>query len=577
MGCSVVGTTHYGPTRFGTCDADEDQYIKSKPFVYNKRFRVTKGKEFFAGGRILFPEPKTFKSDKTYKTRFFANVPHNGKIYRRNNHNLSLAIKHRLMACRQPPDGVGHLEYESYLRANQARQVDHYLPSFSELSRIYETNEYKTTLEESCEHYADPHQKKILRVQFHNEAIETGGYGEENFTSRRKVNLKFKTNEIGKPKKVGRVIGDLGVAMSMVGFRSTLFLKAACEQNDLQTTIGTCTFCKSPDTNSLTRVFNNLINPPKTFYLSYFSDDACLSYRYRGKIHMMNVDISSCDASHSSIFKCLRALTPPALLSSIDDLLKQLEYGVTIVSDYKKDKIVGSFKGPTLFSGSTLTTMLNNCVYLLFGMYLQDHPFSEDPSVTDPISTQLKKRFEQIGYIITVEECDIPQKLQFLKHSPVYDTNGELQPLLNLGVLLRASGTCNGDIPGKQPFIERAHSFQHSLLHGMYPRVHFNLIDNMKSVAKRYFHVDTSSYTTKSAVDNEFSVDDTQVYLRYGLTPTEITQINDVYGHSGFGDYTCLTGLDKILQLDYGLSLNWFEPILDLENQNNQMGVYDKR
>jgi hypothetical protein len=457
------------------------------------------------------------------------------------------------------------------------KQVDRYEEQFRALARLYDSEEFTTTHEEADEHYADPHQKKLLRVRFHEEALLIGGYGEENFTHRRKVNLKFKNNEIGKPNKVGRVIADLGVAMSMVGFRSTSFIKDACHKNDLELNLGTASFCKTPDTEGLKKVFNNLIDPQKTFYLSYFSDDACLAYRFRGVVKMMNVDISSCDASHSSIFRCLRALTPPSMLESMDLLLKQLEYPVTIYSEYRKNKIVGSFKGPTLFSGSTVTTMLNNCVYLLFAMYLNDHPLDDYSDDAPSLEKQIKSRFEALGYIITIEECDIPQKLQFLKHSPVYDIHGELQPLLNLGVLLRASGTCNGDLPGRQSFYERASSFQHSLLQGMYPRAHWPLIDIMKDTAKKYFEVDTSAYTTKSQVDHEFHMLDEQVYLRYSLTPSEIVELNEIYGRSGYGEYTCLTGLEKILSIDYGLALNWFDPILDVENQENQMGANDKR
>jgi hypothetical protein len=474
------------------------------------------------------------------------------------------------MACRQPRDGFTHLQYEKFLERNQRRSVNLYINDLRNLAHIYENFEYTTTNDELDSHYNDPHQKKILRVQFYNDAIDDGSVGLENFTRRRKVNIKFKTNEIGKPGKVGRCIGDLGVAMSMVGFRSTNFLKEACESLPLQFDNGTAQFCKSPGHEELTNVFSNLIDPPKSFYLAYFSDDACLSYRHKNKIIKLNIDISSCDASHRSIFDVLLAITPPSLMPSMNQLMKQLEYPVTFYSEDKKTRVEGYFSGRTLFSGSTVTTMLNNCVYILFA-----HHFSAKLHESDDVN--IPNLFEDLGYIVTYEECETYHTLQFLKHSPVYDVDGHLQPLLNPGVMIRASGVCNGDLPGRGDLRERASSFQHSLLNGMYPRVDFTLIRNMKRKAVKYFEVNTDEYTkTKTQVTGYFQVSDVEVYKRYDLEPYEVEELNEIYGNSGYGDYTVLTGLEKILDKDYGLKLNWFAPVLDVENQNNQMGLNDR-
>jgi len=153
-------------------------------------------------------------------------------------------------------------------------------------------------------------------------------------------------------------------------------------------------------------------------------------------------------------------------------------------------------------------------------------------------------------------------EIQFLKHSPVRDVTGVLRPLLNLGVLLRLSGNCRGDLcnfGGKGVSLEqRAAVFQSSLLVSAYPRAHFNLIDNMKRrfpLGDRKVDLD---YIFEYKVGDHsgypsFWVPDSEVFQRYHLTQLQISEINLVFGNLGYGETLSTTGLDFILQVDYGL------------------------
>jgi len=558
--------------RVATVVADEYRFMKSKPFTHNRLFKTDPSSTMFVAddGRIICPSTENYKFDHTYRTRFFAYTAHNGVIYRDNTYNLMLAFKHRMLACRIPPSTteLAAYDWDCLLADNQQHALIKYTPVLLQLlssSYEYTTNDYRTALEEWSDHYADTHPKKRLRVEWSTEAIDTGDIADHVWrtrTTRPIVRIKFKKNEWAKPGKVGRSIGDLGVGMSLQGFITMMYYKNAMSSNDLVLTNGVAHFCSVPSAESLVNVFTNLIEPSTTFYLAYFSDDSCLSIRSPdGNTHIFNVDISSCDASHRSIFSLLLDLAPPALKHDVSVLIDQLSLPIRIESSEldahgKNFFLTGQFTCPRLFSGSVVTTTLNNLAELLFACALDEVDWANDNAT---IQNQVVAAFQSVGYMCTMQPCHIPGHLQFLKHSPTFDTSGELHAVLNIGVLLRLSGTCTYDLPGRGDIRERARAFQASLLHGIYLNTHFTLIDRMRRSCSSRLPVDLT--LAASHIDGKDVVrettptyfDDHELYSRYSLFPHEITELNDFLGHAGYGDSVSCTAIDKILALDYSL------------------------
>jgi len=395
-----------------------------------------------------------------------------------------------------------------------------------------------------------------------------------------KVWVKFKNDEWMKIGKIPRVIGDLGVAASLQGFRICEFLKTAMAAQPIIVHGLTTEFIKKPDHDVLKRVFQQLINPPDGGYFAYFSDDACLSLRINGVVRMFNLDISSCDSSHGAgAFQTLIDITPEPLQKEMIDLIEQCSKKFQIRHPFDpKIKITISIQGEeryVLYSGSVITTLINNIGNLLIATSIAKS------TINTPLD--IVTAAEEAGYVITgctaAEECTRPEDLQFLKHSPCVNSSGEYVPILNLGVLIRTVGHCKGDLPGRSniPLAVRAKSFQSSLLQGMYPTTSTPLINNMKravqgvklteqgelAVAKTLaFKVTTTSHET---------ITPQALCERYLLTPEELDWLTYDFPNCGFGEIANHTSLDKILIKDYGIqtSKDFRQGVLQMYCEND--------
>lgn len=509
--------------------------------------------------------------DGSYRTLFGPCVAHNGVIYKNSDNNVSQAFASRMTAVRLPEKPGMHQQ----LFANQASFIEKYTEIVQLLIEQcrYLPEEFFSIEEEAEEHHDDTHPKKRLRIEGWRDLNESGERFQRLWL--RSVLYKMKTDEIAKWLKPARMIGDLGVAASLQGFMITKHLKQLQAENPIEVNGGTLNFCVTPSYQGLKNVFKNLIHPKEKYYFVYFSDDSCFSFRHRGKTYMYNLDISKCDGSHgNSLFELLITITPPEHKDDMKKLIEQLSLPVRVSSTGDKSKFVLlTFDGPRLFSGSTLTTFVNNVANILIGYALSravksllDREYSIE---------ELTKIFTEAcyscGYIVTGfkddEICKTVEDLQFLKHSPVQDLLQEYQPVLNLGVMFRSSGTCKGDLPGsKNETIEsRARKFQYSILHGMYPRTHIPFLERMKDRTGRIQCKKCDSMVGK---DLEFKVDhvdeehsrifsDECALRRYKLTPLEVAELLE-FSDAGVYQHTSSSFVTKVLTKDYGLSaLEW--------------------
>jgi len=406
-------------------------------------------------------------------------------------------------------------------------------------------------------HHSDPHPKRGLREQCWKDINEDGVRTRKLWLST--VLIKFKKNEWAKPGKKPRCIGDLGVGASLQGFKTTSFVKKAMAAEPFVYKDFTIEFCAKPEPTILVEVFKKLLNPPGKGYLVYFSDDSCVSYRHAGKVHIFNMDISSCDASHGpEIFKSLIATTPDVAQMDMRTLVEQCCLPIRIVSIADKSNFVMlKAKHPKLYSGSTITTILNNFANLNIGIAIAES--LQCDRAPDPISAA-----EQVGYIVSLEKCETMYDIQFLKHSPVFDDSGSMRALMNFGVLLRASGTCNGDLPGRGDVELRAREFQGALIHGMYPRTHAPILSTMLS----HTHSPRDSISTVVNRDLRYKVcqptegaayriTNEEIWKRYRLSAADAALLEEGLD-SGYQTSWICPASQAILEKDYGLTgLSW--------------------
>jgi len=290
----------------------------------------------------------------------------------------------------------------------------------------------------------------------------------------------------------------------------------------------------------------------------------------------MNIDITSCDASHTrALFNLYIKIHPTRVQGDAAALVAQCEQPIRITDlnaryGRHKRRLILKPKSPRLYSGCTITTGTNclACILMIASIVAQIDTIRTGADVVRACAIA--------GYLVTSLDCTDWHQLQFLKHSPVLDLSGEIQPMLNLGVLLRLSGTAKGDFPGtkKETMKVRVDRFQAALLQGAYPYISFPLIDRLKAncatnaVPHKWVDPLVAKMLSYRVVESEertvLHVSSAEVYKRYQLTPHEIVELDDGFGGCGYQDHFASTGTDKIFNLDYGLNAKYLsEPPLE--------------
>lgn len=532
--------------------------------------RCVKGKEWYKDGRLEFPghlnDLDASAYDGTYRTHLGWKVVSDAVIYGESNVSLRTALK-RLNAARVQTELSLSINgpisnYHEWMQEKQRSFVTKHLHLFDRMVESYRPyfEDWEGTAEECEAHHDEPHVKRALRIRAWLDMCNDRS--DLDYLWLKKVRYKMKRNEYAKNGKMARMIGDLGVPASLQGFRLTKLLKAAMAGEPIEYLGGKIEFCPKPSPDKLVEIFKQLIEPEGKYYVAYFSDDACYSVRdVNGKVHCYNLDISKCDASHTeAIWIAMRHTLPSDVQPDFDVLVDQLclPFYVGDCNDHRR-KVVLQGEGPLLFSGSTLTTVTNNTANVSVAYALAEHAAVGALAVA--------RAAEDVGYIVTVVDCSADfHLLQFLKHSPVLDTTGQLRALLNPGVLLRASGTCKFDLPGRGPIEHRAAQFQYGILSGAYPRVGFELLDVMKAATgvghvsdriQTFVRQHLGDYLT-STTEDSFRVSNEEVFARYGLTTPQINQLIHGMGSTGFGMYYADEATAKILLEDYGLPTTFY-------------------
>lgn len=530
-------------------------------FEFNGLFRIVAGEGHFTTDLDLdFRAPACpYKRDYFYRTKYGYGVGHTAVVYGNTPENLALALR-RLTGCRraEKPGEDARLrartEHFFHTLMPQLLRIlkDKYAPYFAE---------YRGMREEARLHHADPHPKRELRIRAWRELQESGRDANRFWGRPSRHGCigegKMKREEYAKPGKKPRLIVDVGVAASLQGFRLTEMLKTAQSEEACYFSHGEAVFVKSPTDEVMERVFENLLEPKGAFYACYFSDDMCIAIRDGTRVLWFNVDISSCDASHTpAVFQAFVDLFPPHCQHDAQILVDQCTWAIKIRNPYHmKEYVVLKPRVPRLYSGVTITTGINNVASL---------------GLTAAIvwsgaktAAQVVRACERIGYLVTVEECQRFEELQFLKHSPIRDTKGIYRPLLNIGVALRLSGACKNDLPNRGDLRLRARCFQTALLEAIYPSANFAWLEQMRLKAGDGWSTEEARDKVAKMLQYKYYYSTPRTFLdcdvlrRYfaDVKPWHVQEWHDLT-RTGYGEVVYNSTLGAILLRDYGLPLH---------------------
>ncbi len=477
-------------------------------------------------------------------------VDHNALIYEVSNTNLSYGAG-RLFSCRKA-DQIGYCEW---LRFNQRQFLEkpETIKFIQYLQSLYVRyfDSYQGRDQEMLDHVSDPSPKRKLRI---NVCIEQEDSGERyTRVMCKRIQAKAK-QEIAKINKWTRLYTSFGPESALQAGWLMALMKTAQANEPVHINGGTIEFVKSPTFSSLTHTFEEFISPTGRFHAAVFSDDSTISLRVGNLIITANLDISSCDASHQhEMFLAFIKVFPDEWQHEIKDLCDQSLQPLDLYSADSRYRITVQALGYFLGSGHLSTTSINTFVVFLVIWWITRHDLTS--------MDQVHKLTEDTGYIFTVEMCEKVQDIQFLKHSPCYDVDGFMRPILNFGVLMRGAGTCHYDLPGRGDLKYRALAFQAARIQGTYPYVSTPVLHNMRMVAGNASRAaidkaDRDGIGPKIEYENKtvYRFDTHEFLARYDLTPAEEDQVVYEFGLLEFGWQIRNRGCHKILNKDYGLS-----------------------
>jgi len=383
---------------------------------------------------------------------------------------------------------------------------------------------------------ATQHPKKAMRLRAWAELIDACQL-DGLFT--KTITGKVKLMEKAKPGKYPRLIGDYTCPGSLLGGFLCEIIKKCFFEVSLADMSGTFCYMPSIEPEFLSEMATELFSGNRSFYGVFFSDDSI--FRTHGRVFEM--DISSCDMSNSSaIFDVVQFLTTGNEFCR-DVMRKNIDQNRLPLIIPDPENLSTTLKlypaYPIEFSGTTLTTLLNNVASLLIQFSIYWHKSSTPEEVIAAA--------DFVGYKVTVAERSDPEEAQFLKHSFYVDEDGKYQSFLNLGAILRSFGSCDRDACQDPAW------WNASVLAGY---KHSGRSSIQIALEKKYPFKYRKSHRLPQDMTKHFSVGvrpdvpDLVLCKRYKVTPDEIQELSLLLE---IGNIYNTSALQKIYKVDYGL------------------------
>jgi hypothetical protein len=416
------------------------------------------------------------------------------------------------------------------------------------------------------ENHTHPKFKERLRAVL--EWQEDSSIGADNL---RKVEGKFKQWESAKPGKYGRLFVSLGVQAAiycpiiptvMKEAMSTGWVRLTnqCQERVLtQETTLWCQFVGSPTKAELTQLFREVYEKslvPYTVIFVVFSDDAIMLHNDGNCIRKSNVDIASCDQSIGPAMFALGAIFQAKLGFDPDRskiLIRNCRAEMAVYNPANRQEYA-TFrpKVPCLYSGTVLTTPTNTIGSLCIGVsYLL--------GVVDGWS--IEKAASMVGFAVTNDECPHFEDLQFLKHSPCLDSQGDWHAVLNITTVLRRYGQYKGEPPAGFPnnWEDRWCEVNAGLARTQSTPVVAALLERFpprisKTKAEHLFdHYLLDSIYADAVGDTSIQLDVNSYCLRYRIPVADLDDLCSLLRGVEFGSVITHDVLNLMFAKDYGL------------------------
>jgi hypothetical protein len=302
------------------------------------------------------------------------------------------------------------------------------------------------------------------------------------------------------------------------------------------------------------------------------SDDSVMVGNVKGRSIMCNNDISSNDSGQDApAFFGMSVLQGRLSEALAEGMLDLALLPVLIRSPTSDAKLVLQFDKPIEPSGHSNTTCWNNFSTLLVTLSIFHDLVQTDNSLIDCVSNGASV----VGHVVTCEECDCIEDLQFLKFSPV-ECGGQYVMSANLGRLFRKLGAVDNDLTHNQLGVdliefkamtpnERMNRFWGGVLLGYKNEPSNVILEALRTRFDSSHNVVTESALALLRNENVDSYymhsrtaktgDCTQsIMKRYRLTSSEVSELVGLIRDLSVGQRFKLTSIAKFYSKDYGVA-----------------------
>lgn len=519
------------------------------------RFVSRTTSSMFQHGKLKFTD-MYIQKETTVKCRVNTSIYFPGIIYdARDPVNLELAFNERANSKRANPQGyVGNFDKD--LRKNQktfcsSPGVKSYISELHKRLSIafHSVDDSWYAL---CMYCYIPHIKKKLRVGALLEVVRDSLFLIPTFI--KKVSGKVKTKEWAKIGKFPRLINDLTVVGSILGGYFCSLIKNVMAEEPFEYKNSKAYFIKTPDKEKMTQIFTYAMNTStEDIIFVYFSDDSWIIMRCSDGWAAFNVDISKCDASHcDSLFYVLKDSLPDYPASEyVNGNIEQCRLPLRMRNPSDNDEYIElETTCYTLYSGVTLTTIMNNIANILIFISIVDN-FDRKIKICDAEKLVVESS-RNAGYLVTCDSGKSPDKWQFLKNSFFILDDGRVVPWLNLGVIFRSLGIVDFNYRNTRKF--NAHQHMCELVNGLQ---HAGETSILRMLRRKYPPAD-GGITGHYLIDNmtgtsfDYDVPDHVICDRYNVSQKDIDEFIFLFENAGPGDVVRTPFTDAVMTLDYG-------------------------
>jgi len=346
-----------------------------------------------------------------------------------------------------------------------------------------------------------------------------------------------------------------------------------------------------PSSEKLKIELQNCINAMRSrnhFNVLIYSDDSVWSGNLNGVDFAFNVDISSCDSGNKLgtfglVYDLLREFRSDLALG----LMRQCSNVINLVNPEDRNEVM-RIEMATFFegSGTVLTTILNHVAMYMIGSAAISLFGCRAHCIRDwkDIRRVIIESGVLFGHVLTVDACldedsFVPEKIQFLKRSPLQTLKGDYIPCLNYGTIFRGFGSLEGDMVADMvglsveefkvmDWSERWDLFASRVIAGLVNEPSSVIL---KALRSRFSHTPRhhsawSELTfAKERIqyggiieagegnNGEDIIDDLSLARRYGCTVYDLEVLASQIANSKFGDVYPSEAVSAFAEVDYGV------------------------